>query len=212
MVTDSVCIRENIAACRRAGSHLSITCGMNPSVKRAVLAIPDTVWQRVTYPTAVPDPDTGELIFDAEVAETPAHTAFAGRTKSEQVTARLIVRRVRDLVKPATAGEQGELGGELPAWAQGRSPEARTASSPTASRAQLGNRAGAQGAKPPPGPERSPETNSTSTPTASRGQLGNLEGQGEAPARPGAQPRHKLSFLSDRVGRVGGWVGGQNPR
>lgn len=121
-VTDSECIRENIAACRRAGSHFSITCGMNPSVKRAVLAIPDTVRQRITYPTAVSDPDTGELIFDAEVAETPAHTAFAGRTKSEQVTARLIVRRVRDLAKPATVGEQGELGGELPRRGAGAEP------------------------------------------------------------------------------------------
>src|SRR5690606_18693196 len=59
------------------------------------------------------DPDTGELIYDAQVAEIPAYTAFTGRRKSEQVTARLIVRRVRDLAKPATRGEQGEL---FPAW------------------------------------------------------------------------------------------------
>jgi hypothetical protein len=102
-----------IAACRRAGARFSITCGMNPSVKRAVLAIPDTAWQQITYPTAVPDPDTGELIFDAQVAEIPAYTAFTGRKKAEQVTARLIVRRVRDLAKPATVGEQGEL---FPVW------------------------------------------------------------------------------------------------
>jgi hypothetical protein len=102
-----------IAACRRAGARFSITCGMNPSVKRAVLAIPDQAWQQITYPTAVPDPDTGELISGAEVAEILAYTAFAGRKKSEQVTARLIVRRVRDLAKPATVGEQGEL---FPAW------------------------------------------------------------------------------------------------
>ncbi|MBB4787530.1 hypothetical protein [Streptomyces rapamycinicus] len=61
----------------------------------------------------MPDPDTGELIFDAQVAEIPAYTGFTGRKKSEQVTARLIVRRVRDLAKPATAGEQGEL---FPVW------------------------------------------------------------------------------------------------
>jgi hypothetical protein len=102
-----------IAACRRAGAHFSITCGMNPSIKRAVLAIDDTAWQQITYPTAVPDPDTGELIFDAQVAEVPSYTAFTGRKKSEQVTARLIVRRVRDLAKPATVGEQGEL---FPVW------------------------------------------------------------------------------------------------
>ncbi|MEU1268411.1 IS1380 family transposase [Streptomyces sp. NPDC005799] len=102
-----------IAACRRAGARFSITCGMNPSVKRAVLAIDEAAWQQITYPTAVPDPDTGELIFDAEVAEIPAYTAFASRKKAERVTARLIVRRVRDLAKPAVVGEQGEL---FPVW------------------------------------------------------------------------------------------------
>src|SRR5690606_19171103 len=45
--------------------------------------------------------------------EIPAYTAFTGRTKAEQVTARLILRRVRDLAKPASVGEQGEL---FPAW------------------------------------------------------------------------------------------------
>ncbi|MER6105712.1 hypothetical protein ABT115_26305 [Streptomyces sp. NPDC001832] len=56
----------------------------------------------------MPDPATGERLSDAEVAEIPAYTAFAGRTKAERVTARLIVRRVRDLAKPAVVGEQGE--------------------------------------------------------------------------------------------------------
>ncbi|MEV5880816.1 hypothetical protein AB0L75_42930 [Streptomyces sp. NPDC052101] len=58
-------------------------------------------------------PDNGELSFDAEVAEIPAHTAFTGRKKAKLVTARLIVRRVRDPAKPATVGEQGEL---FPVW------------------------------------------------------------------------------------------------
>ncbi len=102
-----------IAACRRAGARFSITCGMNPSVKRAVLSIPEGAWQQISYPTAVPDPETGKLIFDAEVAEIPAYTAFTGRKKSERVTARLIVRRVRDLAKCATLSEQGEL---FPVW------------------------------------------------------------------------------------------------
>jgi len=86
---------------------------MNPSIKRAVAAVPDIAWQAIRYPRAVLDPDTGELISDAEVAEIPAYTAFIGRTKAEQITARLIVRRVRDLAKPAVVGEQGEL---FPAW------------------------------------------------------------------------------------------------
>ncbi|MGI5142106.1 IS1380 family transposase [Streptomyces sp. CA-106110] len=102
-----------IAACRRAGARFSLTTGMNPSIKRAIAAIDDTAWQQITYPTAVPDPESGELISDAEVAEIPAYTAFAGRKKADRVTARLIVRRVRDLAKPNTIGEQGEL---FPAW------------------------------------------------------------------------------------------------
>ncbi|WP_344570945.1 transposase, partial [Streptomyces axinellae] len=90
-----------IAACRRAGARFSISTGMNPSVKRAVLAVPDGAWQQITCPTGIPDPDTGELISNAEVAEIPAYTAFAGRKKADRVTARLIVRRVRDLARPA---------------------------------------------------------------------------------------------------------------
>ncbi|MFE7328841.1 hypothetical protein ACFU8W_28465 [Streptomyces sp. NPDC057565] len=99
-----------IAACRRAGAHFSITTGMNPSIKRAVLSVPDAAWQQISYPTAVPDPETGKLISDAEIS---AYTAFASRKKTERVTARLIVRRVRDLAKPAVLGEQGEL---FPVW------------------------------------------------------------------------------------------------
>jgi hypothetical protein len=102
-----------VAACRRANTRFSITTGMNPSIKRAIAAIPDTAWRQIRYPTGVVDPDTGEMIYDAEVAEIKDYTAFTGRPKAQQVTARLIVRRVRDLAKPATDGEQGEL---FPAW------------------------------------------------------------------------------------------------
>ncbi|GAA2334860.1 hypothetical protein [Streptomyces violaceusniger] len=97
-----------VAACRRAGAHFSITTGMNPSSKRAIAAIPEGAWTPIRYPRAVTDPDTGELISNAQVTEIPAYTAFTGRRKAEQVTARLIVRRVRDPAKPATIGEQGE--------------------------------------------------------------------------------------------------------
>ncbi|MCC3773011.1 IS1380 family transposase [Streptomyces sp. UNOC14_S4] len=102
-----------VAACHRAGAHFSITCGMNPSIKQAIATIDEAAWRQIRYPTAVADPDTGELIFDAEVAEIPAYTAFTSRAKAEQVTARLIVRRVRDLAKTAGEGAQGEL---FPVW------------------------------------------------------------------------------------------------
>ena len=45
------------------------------------------------YPGAVCDPDTGDWISDAEVAEIP-YTAFA--STNDAITARLIVRRVKD--------------------------------------------------------------------------------------------------------------------
>ncbi|MGW3624774.1 hypothetical protein [Streptomyces sp. NPDC000880] len=63
---------------------------MNPSTKRAIAPVPDTAWQPIRHPGAVVDPDTGELISDTEVAEIPDYTAFTGRKKAEQVTARLI--------------------------------------------------------------------------------------------------------------------------
>ena len=59
---------------------------------------PEDAWTPVHYPGAVEDPDTGALISDAEVAEVE-FTAFTSKKKAEQVTARLIVRRVRDRAK-----------------------------------------------------------------------------------------------------------------
>ena len=49
------------------------------------------------YPGAVRDPDTGAWISDAEVAEIP-YTAFA--STPDAITARLIVRRVKDARYP----------------------------------------------------------------------------------------------------------------
>jgi hypothetical protein len=51
----------------------------------------------VRYPGAVTDPDTGELISEAEVAET-VYTAFA--STRHEITARLVVRRVADKNNP----------------------------------------------------------------------------------------------------------------
>jgi DDE family transposase len=82
-----------VTACRRAGVQFSFVLTKNPAVTRAIDAIPEDAWTPVTYPGAVVDPDTGELISDAEVAETE-FTAFA--STEHPVTARLIVRRVRD--------------------------------------------------------------------------------------------------------------------
>jgi hypothetical protein len=82
-----------VSAARRAGAFFSITVVANTAIQAAIAGIPDTAWTPVRYPGAVEDPDTGELISDAEVAET-IYTAFAG-TRHE-TTARLVVRRVKE--------------------------------------------------------------------------------------------------------------------
>lgn len=87
-----------VAACLRAGVQFSLVLAKNAAVTRAIGAIPEDAWVPVHYSGAVVDPDTGELISDAEVAET-TFTAFA--STKHPVTARLVVRRVRDRAKLA---------------------------------------------------------------------------------------------------------------
>jgi hypothetical protein len=99
-----------IAAVRRAGARFSVTVPANSSVRTAIAGIPEDAWKAVRYPRAVWDDQLSCWISDAEVAEA-AYTAFTSRTKDLQVTARLVVRRVRDLSKAAPG--QGEL---FPAW------------------------------------------------------------------------------------------------
>ncbi len=94
-----------VAACRAAGARFSVVLVKNSTVTRAIGSIADDAWIPVKYPGAVPDPDTGELISDAEVAEVAEFTAFA--STDEPVTARLIVRRVRD---------RARLGELFPVW------------------------------------------------------------------------------------------------
>lgn len=96
--------RSVVGACRRAGVRFSLVLTKNRAVQRAIAAIGEDAWTPVRYPGAVRDPDTGEWISDAEVAEIP-YTAFA--SKPDRITARLIVRRVRD------AARQDEL---FPVW------------------------------------------------------------------------------------------------
>lgn len=93
-----------VAAARRAGAHVSLTTGSNPSVDSAIAAYTGE-WTPIHYPNAFVDADTGELISDAEVAEMP-YVAFSSRPNRLQVPGRLIVRRVKRL--SPTEG-QGEL-------------------------------------------------------------------------------------------------------
>jgi hypothetical protein len=98
-------------AVRRAGARFSVTVNMDSRVAAAIAAIPQTGWTPIRYPRAIWDDQLGCWVSDAQVAEVP-YEAFTSAKKGQQITARLIVRRVRDLNKQAPAG-QGEL---FPAW------------------------------------------------------------------------------------------------
>jgi hypothetical protein len=96
---------EAIAAIRRGGAFFSVTVPLNVKVRAAIAAVPEQAWTPIRYPRAVWDAQLGAWVSDAEVAET-GYTAFED-AKDRAVTARLIIRRVRDL---RTAGDgQGEL-------------------------------------------------------------------------------------------------------
>jgi hypothetical protein len=97
-----------VAAARRAGARFSITARMTPTVAAAIAEIGDDAWTTISYPNAIWDDAEQLLISDAEVAETSL-TAFTGRRAGQQVTARLIVRRVKRLNPPSQADGQGEL-------------------------------------------------------------------------------------------------------
>src|SRR4051794_8599484 len=85
--------RAVVRACVRGKAEFSLVMTKNPAITRAIASIPDTAWTPVRYPGAVQDPDTGAWISDAEVAEV-TYTAFAATT--DPITARLVVRRVKD--------------------------------------------------------------------------------------------------------------------
>ncbi|WP_446221250.1 IS1380 family transposase [Nocardia sp. IBHARD005] len=89
--------RKVVRAALRAGTQFSLVMTRNRAIDRAIGAIAEDRWTPVNYPGAVRDPDTGEWISDAEVAEID-YTAFA--STKDRATARLIVRRVKDARYP----------------------------------------------------------------------------------------------------------------
>ena len=99
-----------IGAVRGQDARFSVTVPMNSSIRTAIAAIGEDAWTAIRYPHAVWDDQLDCWISDAEVAETQ-YTAFTSK-KGKAVTARLIVRRVRDLNSKAGAG-QDEL---FPVW------------------------------------------------------------------------------------------------
>ena len=95
-----------VRAARRAGARFSVTVRTDPKVRAAIAAIGEDAWMPIRYPRAIWDDQLDRWVSDAQVAETE-YTAFASK-KGQAITARLIVRRVKDLSPKAAAG-QGEL-------------------------------------------------------------------------------------------------------
>jgi hypothetical protein len=87
------CSSAILQAVAKAGARFSVGMPLNSRVRAAIADIDQACWVRIEYPWAIPDPDTGELISAAEIAEIP-FTAFTARSKTNNVTARLIVRRI----------------------------------------------------------------------------------------------------------------------
>jgi hypothetical protein len=102
-----------IAAARRGGARFSVTVRKDSAINRAIAAIPADAWVTIRYPNAVFDEQLQQWVSDAQVAEVE-FTAFTSKPKAHRVTARLIVRRVKD-ANPAhqITDAQGEL---FPAW------------------------------------------------------------------------------------------------
>jgi hypothetical protein len=97
--------RKVIAAARRGGARFSVTVRVDKKVTRAIQAIPTDAWVEIEYPQPVWDEDQQRLVSRAQIAEI-TYTAFEGT--ADEVTARLIVRRIPDLNKTQT-NDQGEL-------------------------------------------------------------------------------------------------------
>lgn len=87
------CSSAILQAITTAGARFSIGMPLNRRVRAAITGIEESAWTRIEYPWAIPDPDTGELISAAEIAEIP-FVAFTSKPNAKHVSARLIVRRI----------------------------------------------------------------------------------------------------------------------
>jgi hypothetical protein len=101
--------RKVIAAARRGGVRFSVTIRVDKKVRRTIESIPADAWIEIKYPHPVWDDEQQRFVSRAQIAEI-AYTAFANTP--DEVTARLIVRRIPDLNKTGVDA-QGEL---FPVW------------------------------------------------------------------------------------------------
>ncbi len=102
----------------RHGAHFSVTVPVNDGVRAAIAAIPAENWMPIRYPQAVWDDRLECRVSDAEAAGT-SYAAFTSKPKKQQVTARLIVRRVRVRLREPlveTGAIPNSIGGSRPSW------------------------------------------------------------------------------------------------
>ena len=99
------------AAARKAGACFSVTVWTDPKVRAAIAAIGQDAWTAIRYPapSGMTSCTAGFLTPRSPRPDTPR----SPRAKGQAITARLIVRRVRDLNRDAAVAGQGEL---FPAW------------------------------------------------------------------------------------------------
>ena len=98
--------RAVVSAAQKAGARFSVTAPLYTSVTRAIATIADDAWTPIRYPRAIFDPAEQRWISNAEVAEVPFAAFRAHRHRlDDQVSGRLIVRRVRRLNPRQPAGQ-----------------------------------------------------------------------------------------------------------
>src|SRR5262249_168085 len=85
-----------------AGAFFSVTVQMNPHARAAIAGISEDAWTPIRYPRALWDDQLRCWVSDAQVAEV-TYTAFT--STNQPITARLIVRRVKDLNRQAAEGQ-----------------------------------------------------------------------------------------------------------
>lgn len=85
-----------LAAALRQGARFSVTARQDKAIGKAITTIGDDAWTTINHTHAVFDEDSQRWISDAEVAEID-YTAFTSKPKARHISARLIVRRVKDM-------------------------------------------------------------------------------------------------------------------
>ena len=85
-----------VGAAVRAGAQVSVTVRLDPKVKAAITTISEHAWTPIEYTDAIFDEVSGTWVSRAEVAEVP-FTAFSSKKAADQVTGRLVVRRIPDV-------------------------------------------------------------------------------------------------------------------